>query len=169
MIYTIGHSTRLIKSLLGILNEYEIVQVVDVRTIPYSKFTPQFNKEALAGSLKSAGIEYVHMKELGGLRHPIMDSVNLGWKNASFRGYADYMQTANFAEAIEKLIEICEDVNTAIMCAEAVPWRCHRSLIADALVIRGLNVMHILSKTSSREHELTAFARIRGKIITYPK
>ena len=169
MIYTIGHSTRPIKSLSEILNAHEIVQVVDVRTIPYSKYTPQFNKEALAESLKSAGIEYIHMKELGGLRHPIKDSVNLGWKNASFRGYADYMQTACFAEAIEKLIEISKNENTAIMCAEAVPWRCHRSLIADALFIRGINVMHILSKTNSREHELTSFARVRGKIITYPK
>ncbi len=169
MIYTIGHSTRPIKSLLEILNAHEIVQVVDVRTIPYSKYTPQFNKEPLAESLKSAGIEYIHMKDLGGLRHPIKDSVNLGWKNASFRGYADYMQTTCFAGAIEKLIEISENKNTAIMCAEAVPWRCHRSLIADALLIRGINVMHILSKTNSREHELTSFARIRGKIITYPK
>jgi uncharacterized protein (DUF488 family) len=169
MIYTIGHSTRLIKSLLEILNEFEIVQVVDVRTIPYSEYSPQFNKEALAKSLKSARIVYVHMKEPGGLRHPIKDSVNLGWKNASFRGYADYMQTADFAEAIEKLIEICEDENYAIMCAEAVPGRCHRSLIADALFVRGINVMHILSKTSSREHELTSFARIRGKIINHPK
>lgn len=169
MIYTIGHSTRPIKSLVELLNEYEIRQVIDVRTIPYSGHNPQFNKEELAESLKSAGIRYIHMKELGGLRRSEKDSVNLGWKNASFRGYADYMQTTDFTQGIRKLIEISKGENTAIMCSEAVPWRCHRSLIADALTIRKIKVTHILSKTNSKEHELTPFARIRNRTITYPK
>ncbi len=169
MIYTIGHSTRSIESLIEILNTYEIVQVVDVRTIPYSKHVPQFNKEALEDSLKSAGIQYIHMKELGGLRRPMKDSINLGWQNTSFKGYADYMQTTEFEVGIEKLIEISKNKNTAIMCSEAVPWRCHRSLIADALVTRKIEVVHILSKTSSRKHELTSIAEIKGIIITYPR
>lgn len=169
MIYTIGHSTRRIESLIEMLNEYGIRKVVDVRTIPYSEHNPQFNKEELAKSLKSAGIGYVHLKELGGFRHPRKDSINLGWKNASFRGYADYMQTTDFIQGIRKLIEISKGKRTAIMCSEAVPWRCHRSLIADALTIRKIDVKHILSKTNSREHELTLFAMVRNKVITYPK
>ncbi len=169
MIYTIGHSTRTTDLLLGILNEYGIEQVVDVRTLPYSKYNPQFSKETFAETLEANGIKYVHMKELGGLRHPKKDSVNLGWKNASFRGYADYMQTKDFAEGVRSLIKLSRTKCTAIMCAEAVPWRCHRSLIADALLIRKVKVIHILSEKSARRHELTPFAKVEKKTITYPK
>ncbi len=169
MIYTIGHSTRTTDLLLGILNEYGIEQVVDVRTLPYSKYNPQFNKETFAETLEANGIKYVHMKELGGLRHPRKDSVNLGWKNASFRGYADYMQTKDFTEGIRNLIKLSKGKCTAIMCAEAVPWRCHRSLIADALSIRKVKVIHILSEKSARRHELTPFAKVEKKTITHPK
>jgi len=169
IIYTIGHSTRPIKSLIEVLDEYKINQVIDVRTIPYSRYNPQFNKEELAESLKDTRIVYVHMIELGGLRHPKKDSVNIGWENASFRGYADYMQTDHFKQGIEKLIEISKGKNTVILCSEAVPWRCHRSLIADALLVRKIKVNHIINKTSSREHEITPFAKVRNRIITYPK
>lgn len=150
------------------LEAHQIQRVVDIRTIPRSRFNPQFNTDALRNSLSEAGIEYIWMKELGGLRHAKKDSVNTGWKNASFRGYADYMQTPEFAEGIASLIKIAEEKRTAIMCAEAVPWRCHRSLVADALVARGIEVQHIMSATRAQPHETTSFARVRGTEITYP-
>jgi uncharacterized protein (DUF488 family) len=136
--------------------------------VPRSKRNPQFNAEALRESLRAERIEYVPLGELGGLRKPRPDSPNSGWRNESFRGYADYMQTEPFAEGLEHLIELSRDRRTAIMCAEAVPWRCHRSLVADALVVRGIGVVEILSETSYREHALTPFARAAGTTVTYP-
>jgi uncharacterized protein (DUF488 family) len=141
---------------------------VDVRTIPRSRRVPQFNQGALAAKLQADGIRYIHLKELGGLRHPKKDSLNLGWRNASFRGYADYMGTAEFRAAIERLLELARKNRTAIMCAEAVPWRCHRSLIGDALLARGVHVEDILGTTQKRPHEMTPFARVRGTDVTYP-
>lgn len=150
------------------LAAHGIEQVVDVRTIPKSRRNPQFARESLARSLAERGIGYVHVPELGGLRHPRKDSINSAWRNASFRGYADYMQTSQFSEAIERLIELAENRRTAIMCAEAVPWRCHRSLIGDALLARGVEVEDILSKSSSKPHRYTPFAKIEGETVTYP-
>ena len=150
------------------LETHGIERLVDIRTIPRSRFNPQFNTDTLRDSLSAVGIDYIWMKELGGLRHAKKDSVNTGWKNASFRGYADYMQTPEFAEGIAKLIKIAGEKKTAIMCAEAVPWRCHRSLVADALVARGIDVQHIMSATRTQPHEITSFARLRGTEITYP-
>jgi uncharacterized protein (DUF488 family) len=143
-------------------------RVVDVRTIPRSRTNPQFNRESLAGSLAQAGIGYTHVAELGGLRHARKDSLNTGWRNASFRGYADYMQTAEFEAAIESLIETAKRERVTIMCAEAVPWRCHRSLIGDALKVRGIAVEDIMSATRTQPHELTSFAKVQGTQVTYP-
>jgi uncharacterized protein (DUF488 family) len=166
---TIGHSTRAIEEFIGILKAHQIAQLVDVRTIPKSRHNPQFNRENLPDSLKAAGIAYRHMPGLGGLRHARADSINTGWRNASFRGFADYMQTPEFDQNLQELIELAAAKPTAIMCAEAVPWRCHRSLIADALVARGIPVLEILSATSARPHSLTPFARVHGTVVTYPK
>lgn len=167
-IATIGHSTHSIEEFIGILQAHGIRQLVDVRTMPRSRRVPQFNKENLPASLKKAGIRYHHLPGLGGLRHAKRDSINTAWRNASFRGYADYMQTAEFAENLEKLIEMAGSAPSAIMCAEAVPWRCHRSLIADALVARGIEATEILSAKQSRPHALTPFARVDGDRVTYP-
>ena len=167
-IATVGHSTHPIEEFVGILQTHHVRQLVDVRTMPRSRRVPQFNKENLAASLQTAGILYRHTPGLGGLRHPKPDSTNSGWRNASFRGYADYMQTPEFRENLEKLIELAAQSPTAIMCAEAVPWRCHRSLIADALMARGISVTEILSAKQSRLHTLTPFARVSGMKVTYP-
>jgi uncharacterized protein (DUF488 family) len=167
-VYTIGHSTRTIEDFLSILKTYGIKEVVDIRTIPRSRHNPQFNKDILPGSLKSSNIKYVHMAGLGGLRHALPDSVNKAWRNASFRGYADYMQTREFESALEKLIGLSRRRKIVLMCGEAVPWRCHRSLVADALVIRKIQTTDIFSLTVSRRHILTPWAKVRGKHITYP-
>jgi uncharacterized protein (DUF488 family) len=167
-IYTIGHSTRTIEEFLAMLKAHGIETLVDVRTAPGSRRNPQFGQESLRGSLHCAGIEYRHMRSLGGLRRPRGDSANTGWRNDSFRGYADYMQTAEFGQAIDDLMAIAAASRTAIMCAEAVPWRCHRSLIGDALLVRGLEVLDILGSSSTRAHTLTSFARLEGLRITYP-
>jgi uncharacterized protein (DUF488 family) len=168
-LYTIGHSTRTAAELLALLQELGIEAVVDVRTIPRSRHNPQFNQDALARTLGGAGLEYEHRKALGGLRHPRKDSVNLGWRNASFRGYADYMQTEEFARALAELEQMAEARRTAIMCAEAVPWRCHRGLIADALIVRGRPVLHIQGRgTPPTPHQLTPFMRtVEGRPV-YP-
>ena len=150
------------------LKAYDIAQLVDVRTIPKSRRVPQFNAESLSAALPKLGIEYAHLKTLGGLRHAKKDSINTGWRNTSFRGYADYMGTDEFRQGIERLLKLARTKRTAIMCAEAVPWRCHRSLIGDALLVRGVRVEDIMSATSSREHELTPFAKVHGLEITYP-
>ena len=158
-ILTVGHSTKPIEEFVRLLHAHGVGLLVDVRTIPRSRHNPQFEKETLAASLCQAGIDYRHMKDLGGLRKPQPDSVNTGWKNASFRGYADYMQTPAFVAAIETLIDLAQTKRLAIMCAEAVPWRCHRSLIADALIVRGVPVEHIMSTTRRDAHHLTSFAK----------
>lgn len=167
-IFTIGHSTRPIDDFVALLHSRGVKQLIDIRTIPKSRHNPQFNSDALASALRAAKIRYVHLKDLGGLRHARKDSVNLGWRNASFRGFADYMQTPEFAAALDRAIELARKHPSALMCAEAVPWRCHRSLVADALLVRGIRVLHITSASPPKEHSLTSFARVRGKDITYP-
>lgn len=167
-IFTVGHSTLSIGRFIELLKTYGIEQLVDIRTMPGSRRNPQFGGEALAGSLEAARIEYAHMEALGGLRRAREDSPNAGWRNKSFRGYADHMQTAGFSDAVEALIRMSRRKRTAIMCAEAVPWRCHRSLVADALELRGVPVIEILSETSYRPHKLTPFACVDGTSITYP-
>jgi uncharacterized protein (DUF488 family) len=169
VLWTIGHSTRPIEELLALLKVHTIGLLVDVRTIPYSRRNPQFHTDVLARSLAGAGLRYHHLRALGGRRKANADSVNLGWRNLSFRGYADYMQTDSFSEGLRELVSLSEASRTAIMCAEAVPWRCHRSLIADALVSQGYEVRHILAATKTERHALTSFARVRNGRLTYPK
>jgi uncharacterized protein (DUF488 family) len=168
-IWTVGHSTRPIGEFIDCLGAYEIRLLVDVRTIPRSRHNPQFNTDTLAESLKNAGLVSLYMPALGGLRKARIDSINEGWRNASFRGYADYMQTAEFWNALEELLMHGQQHPTAIMCAEAVPWRCHRSLIADALVTRGWEVRHIMSPENATLHILTSFAHFEKGKLTYPK
>ncbi|MDD2467070.1 MAG: DUF488 domain-containing protein [Desulfobulbus sp.] len=168
MIFTVGHSTRSLEDFVELLRHYGIERLVDVRTIPRSRHNPQFNKDTLGGFLRNRRIAYRHMKELGGLRHSRADSPNMGWHNASFRGFADYMQTQEFVGAIEKLIELAREKTTSVMCAEAVPWRCHRSLIGDALLVRGIGVSDIFSSKSAKPHTMTAMAVMDGTQITYP-
>lgn len=167
-LWTIGHSTRPIDEFLTLLKAHEIQQLVDVRTVPKSRHNPQFNTDELAKSLKKAGLTYVHMPQLGGLRKAKKDSINTGWRNASFRGYADYMQTDEFSRALGELRADSRSQTTAIMCAEAVPWRCHRSLIADALVSRGWTVLDIMTEQRATPHKLTSFAKVADGRITYP-
>jgi uncharacterized protein (DUF488 family) len=168
VVLTVGHSTRPIEEFVGLIKAHGVTRVVDVRTVPRSRYNPQFNRETLPESLAVAGIGYVHMPELGGLRRPSPDSRNTGWRNASFRGYADYMQTPEFAQAIDRLLEFARKDRLVLMCAEAVPWRCHRSLIADALWVRGIRSDDIMSATRRQSHSLTPFAHVRGTQITYP-
>ena len=151
------------------LQAHGITMLVDVRTVPRSRTNPQFNRETLPESLKSHGIEYQHAAALGGLRRPRPDSPNTGWKNDSFRGYADHMRTPEFRNALDALIGIAQKETAAIMCAEAVPWRCHRSLIADALTVRNVPVEHVTSATRRHPHKLTSFARVSNGEITYPR
>ena len=167
-ILTIGHSTHPIEHFIELLQANAVAQLIDIRTIPKSRRNPQFNSDTLAASLHDAHIRYVHMKDLGGLRHPRKDSINLGWRNDSFRGYADYMQTEEFAAALARAIDLAKERPTALMCAEAVPRRCHRSLVSDALSVRGIRVLEIISSAAPKEHTLTQFARVRGTQITYP-
>ena len=168
IIRTIGHSTRSLDVLIEMLKAHGVKRLVDVRTIPKSRHNPQYSREALESRLRNAGIAYEHMKALGGLRHPRKDSPNAGWHNASFRGYADYMQTPEFASALEALVDAAAKEPIVIMCAEALPWRCHRSLISDSLTARGYPVEHIMSATKSNRHTMTSFARVEGTSITYP-
>ena len=168
-LWTLGHSTRPIDEFIGLLRAHQISLLVDVRTIPRSRYNPQFNMDTLAQSLRDAGLQYRHLPELGGLRKPKKDSFNDGWRNASFRGYADYMQTEEFLNALEALTADSRLQPTAIMCAEAVPWRCHRSLIADALVSRGWDIRHIMSPEKATAHVLTSFVHFEKGRLTYPK
>lgn len=169
---TIGHSTLALDVFLGALRDNGCDLLVDVRTVPRSRHNPQFAQENLPASLKAAGIRYLWMKELGGLRHTLKDSINTAWKNASFRGYADYMQTAEFAAAVRALLALPQLDRVCIMCAEAVPWRCHRSMIADAAIARGYSVDDIFvapNGTSARKpHSITKFARVKGDRVWYP-
>lgn len=161
--FTIGHSTREWHDFLAILRAYRIQRVVDVRSIPRSRRNPQFNRDVLAAKLRSARISYVHLRKLGGRCHARSNSLNLAWRNKSFRGFADYMQTPEFTDGLQRLLELAKQKRSALMCAEVVPWRCHRSLIADALVARGIRVIDIISEKRSQAHALTSFACVDGK------
>jgi uncharacterized protein (DUF488 family) len=167
-LFTLGHSTRSIDEFLALLNEHQIARLVDVRTVPRSRHNPQFNRDLLPQSLEQAGIAYTHMAALGGLRHTRKDSPNTAWNNASFRGFADYMMTPDFDRALDELIALADRERLAIMCAEAVPWRCHRSLIADALTARGIPVTHIMGAGRTQPHTMTSFAHVEGARVTYP-
>ena len=168
ILFTIGHSTHSIEEFISLLNAQGIRHLVDVRSIPKSRHVPQFNSDELASALRASGIAYTHLKELGGRRHSRKGSINAGWRNTSFRGYADYMATPQFAEGLNALIEIAREQPTAIMCAEAVPWRCHRSLIADALILKGWQVRDILTTAPAAEHKLTPFLVAANGQPTYP-
>ena len=168
IVLTIGHSTRTLEEFIGLLQAHGVTCVVDVRTAPRSRHNPQFNKDSLPGSLKKAGVGYTHIPGLGGLRHAKGDSLNVGLRHASFRGYADYMQTPEFEQSLEELIRLANQDRIALMCAEAVPWRCHRSLISDALLVHGIGAEDIMSPTRRQVHALTPFAKVRGATITYP-
>ncbi|MFO7286425.1 MAG: DUF488 domain-containing protein [Gammaproteobacteria bacterium] len=168
-VHTIGHSTRTIDAFLALLRAHGIDTLLDIRTVPRSRRHPQFERRRLAHSLADVGIEYRHVASLGGLRRPAKSSVNTAWRNESFRGFADYMQTKEFNDAVDALAELAAERKAAIMCAEAVPWRCHRSLVGDALLVRGVDVVDIISETSVRKHNLTPFARVEGTRITYPE
>lgn len=167
-VFTIGHSTRSIDEFIHLLESHGVNRVIDVRTMPRSRFNPQFDIANLPASLRAADIDYTHMPGLGGLRKARPDSPNAGWRNKSFRGYADYMQSESFTRALEQCLEVARIEPVALMCAEAVPWRCHRSLIADALVVRGIDALEIASDTRLTPHVLTPFAHVEGTEITYP-
>ena len=168
-IYTIGHSTRTIEQFIELLKAHGIEELVDVRTIPKSRHNPQFGTEELAVSMQQVGIAYTHLGKLGGLRRTSKDSVNLGWHNTSFRGFADYMATSEFQAGLNELKALAKQKTVAIMCAEAVPWRCHRSLIADALTVHGWQVLHIQSRKTASPHEPTPFLKVQDGKITYPE
>jgi uncharacterized protein (DUF488 family) len=168
IIFTIGHSTRPIDAFIRLLKAHGVQRVVDVRTIPLSRHNPQFNRDQLSPALHRAKIHYRHMPGLGGLRHARADSANTAWRNTSFRGYADYMQTPKFADSLARCIDLAKQERVVLMCAESVPWRCHRSLIADALLARGIEAREITSGIRTRPHELTPWARVQGTQITYP-
>ena len=169
IIYTIGHSTHPIGEFVELLRTCNIQMVVDVRTIPRSRYNPQFNEQDLKQSLKQNKIQYKHIKNLGGLRGTTKDSINCGWHNRSFRGFADYMGTSEFENGLEELINVAKVKTTTIMCAEAVPWRCHRSLIGDALIKKGWLVRDIMSRTSVKRHLLTKFLKMKKGKIVYPE
>jgi uncharacterized protein (DUF488 family) len=167
VIYTIGHSTRTDEELLALLKQQEITLLADVRTIPRSRTNPRFNTDVLGGFLSEHGIEYEHMPDLGGLRHPKPDSQNDVWENKSFRGYADYMETDKFHEAVQNLLELADQHTVAIMCSEAVWWRCHRSMVADELVARGIAVEHIMAENKTQPHKLRSFAHVENHHVSY--
>jgi uncharacterized protein (DUF488 family) len=168
IVFTIGHSTRTITAFIGLLKAHGVQRVIDVRTMPRSRHNPQFNRDRLSPALHRARIHYRHLPGLGGLRHARRDSVNTGWRNASFRGYADYMQTAEFAASLERCIALAKGERVVLMCAEAVPWRCHRSLIADALLVRGIETREIASAKRTWPHSVTSWAQVSGTDVTYP-
>ena len=167
-LYTIGHSTHSIEEFLQLLRQHGIAELVDIRSIPKSRHCPQFNAEALQASLQQAGLGYAYIKNLGGRRYSRKTSTNLGWRNTSFRGYADYMATAGFAEGLAALVQIAESHPAAIMCAEAVPWRCHRSLVGDALTVQGWQVLDIIDASPAKPHRLTPFLQVVDGQLTYP-
>ena len=168
VVLTVGHSTRPLEEFIALLTAHAVSQLIDVRTVPRSRHNPQFNRDTLPIALQDVGIRYAHAPGLGGFRHTHPGSENTGWRNLSFRGYADYMQTPEFAQNLADLIEQATHERIALMCAEAVPWRCHRSLIADALVVHGIRAEEIISATRLQDHALTPFARVAGTAITYP-
>jgi uncharacterized protein (DUF488 family) len=165
-VYTIGHSTRPLDAFLALLAREEVRCVADVRSFPASRRHPHYNQEPLAAALVRHGVDYVHMPALGGRRRPVPGSQNAAWRNEGFRGYADHMATPEFRAALDRLLAVAAEQRTAVMCAEAVPWRCHRSLIADALVARGARVLHILDAATS-PHTLTSFAVVDGTEVRY--
>jgi uncharacterized protein (DUF488 family) len=167
-VLTIGHSTRTLEEFVQLLDAFGVTLVVDVRTVPRSRHNPQFNKETLPFTLKKSGITYIHMPDIGGLRRPKPDSINLAWQNSSFRGYADYMQTKEFAENLLKLVALARENRLVIMCAEALPWRCHRSLISDALFAHHVKVEHIIGINSIISHHISELAHVEGGKVTYP-
>jgi uncharacterized protein (DUF488 family) len=167
-VLTVGHSTRSLEQLVELLRAHSVDVLVDIRTIPRSRKNPQFNREELEKRLPLYNLRFEHCGLLGGLRMPHPDSRNLGWRNASFRGYADYMQSAEFEKALESLVGLARSRRVAVMCAEGNPYRCHRSLLADALTVRGITVRHISSAKSASLHRLTPFARVEGTRVSYP-
>jgi uncharacterized protein (DUF488 family) len=167
-IYTVGHSTRGLDELIALLRGFDVSLLVDIRTIPRSRHNPQFASDSLGRALPREGLRYLHLPRLGGLRRARKDSPNTGWRNASFRGFADYMGTEDFEAGLTELRALVTEGTVALMCAEAVPWRCHRSLVADALMARGARVEHIMGSSRSTPHRLTAFAKVKGSRVTYP-
>lgn len=167
-IYSLGHSTRTFEAFLSLLKAHRVERLVDIRTIPKSRRHPHFGQDLLAPALAAHEIGYTHMPGLGGLRKPRRDSTNRAWRHSGFRGYADYMQTLEFAAAVDDLLGLARGSRVAVMCAEAVPWRCHRQLLADALVARGIEVREIESTTKTRAHALTEWARVTGTLVNYP-
>jgi uncharacterized protein (DUF488 family) len=168
LVCTIGHSNRTLADFVDLLKLNDVKRVLDVRTVPRSRHNPQFNLDALPASLAAVHISYVHLAALGGLRHARPDSPNSGWRNLSFRGYADYMQSPEFADGVDSVAEMAKSERCVLMCAEAVPWRCHRSMIGDALLVRGIGVEDIIGPKGRKRHVLTGFARVEGTKITYP-
>ena len=168
IVLTVGHSTRGLQEFIDLLKAHSVASLMDVRTVPRSRHNPQFNRDTLPAALEVAGIRYAHVAGLGGFRRTHPGSANGGWRNVSFRGFADYMQTVEFAENLAALIEQATREQVALMCAEAVPWRCHRSLIADALVVHGICAEEIINTTRRQAHGLTSFAKVEGAAITYP-
>ena len=168
VVFTIGHSTRTIENFIRLLRAHDVRRLIDVRTIPRSQRNPQFNRAELSPALHRLRIHYSHLPGLGGLRRARHDSTNIGWRNASFRGYADYMQTTTFRKNLDRCIELARRERVVLMCAEALPWRCHRSLIADALLIRGIETREITSRVRTRPHSLTPWAQVTGTRVTYP-
>ena len=168
-VFTVGHSTRTIEEFVHLLKAHAIQHVIDVRSIPRSRHNPQFGQDQLPAALHRFGIDYSHLPGLGGRRHARRDSTNTGWRNLSFRGYADYMETAAFKESLNRCLALAHEQRIVLMCAEAVPWRCHRSLIADALLARGVEVSDITSAMHARPYSLTSWARISGADVTYPR
>ncbi len=168
VVFTIGHSTRPMVEFIDMLTGHGINMLVDVRTVPRSRHNPQYNRDTMPEALAPFGIGYAHAEGLGGFRPAASDSPNTGWRNTSFRGFADYMQTPAFAENLFWIVTLADQQRMALMCAEAVPWRCHRSLIADALVVRGVDVEEIVSPSRLQLHKLTPFAQVDGTVITYP-
>ncbi|MDQ6707340.1 MAG: DUF488 domain-containing protein [Acidobacteriota bacterium] len=167
-IFTVGHSTRALEDFIAILDAHRVKLLIDVRTMPRSRHNPQFNRETLPGHLQASSVDYLHLPQLGGLRKAQPDSLNTAWRNLSFRGFADYMQTPEFEAGLLRVIGEAKSRSLALMCAEAVPWRCHRSLIADSLKARGLSVFEIASATRAQPHKMTPFARVDGRRVTYP-
>lgn len=167
LVCTIGHSTLPIEEFIDLLRSNEVRCLLDIRTVPKSRHNPQYHQDTLPQSLRAAGIAYRHLPGLGGLRRPRADSPNGAWRNTSFRGYADYMQTPEFAQNVEDVMALAREQRCCLMCAEAVPWRCHRSLVADALLVRGVPVEHIIGH-KRKPHTLTPFAHVDGLAITYP-
>lgn len=168
-ILTLGHSTRPLPEFAELLQGHGVARLIDIRTVPRSRHNPQYNRETLPASLQEYSIAYSHFPGLGGLRPKHKNSINVGWRNASFRAYADYMQTGEFAESLQAMLDIARQEQVALMCAEAVPWRCHRSLVADALLARGIEAYEIINPERSQLHKLTPFARVEdGERLTYP-